>query len=32
MNNDQTAVFQGKEDVQGMINDIQSATAKALKK
>jgi multiple sugar transport system substrate-binding protein len=32
MNNDLTAVFQGKEDVQGMINDIQSATAKALKK
>jgi ABC-type glycerol-3-phosphate transport system substrate-binding protein len=32
MNNDLTAVFQGKKDVQGMINDIQVATAKALKK
>jgi multiple sugar transport system substrate-binding protein len=32
MNNDLTAVFQGKKDVQGMINDIQSATATALKK
>ncbi len=31
MNNDLTAVFQGKKDVQGMINDIQSATTKALK-
>jgi len=32
MNNDLTAVFQGKKDVQGMINDIQAATVKALKK
>jgi len=32
MNNDLTAVFQGKKDVQGMINDVQTATAKALKK
>lgn len=31
MNNDLTAVFDGKLDVQGMINDIQSATVKALK-
>jgi multiple sugar transport system substrate-binding protein len=32
MNNDLTAVFQGKKDVQGMINDVQTATAKALKR
>jgi hypothetical protein len=32
MNNDLTAVFQGKKDVQGMINDVQAATATALKR
>jgi multiple sugar transport system substrate-binding protein len=32
MNNDLTGVFQGKKDVQGMINDVQAATAAALKK
>lgn len=31
MNNDLTAVFKGSKDVQGMINDVQAATAKALK-
>ena len=30
MNNDLGAVFRGDKDVQGMINDVQSATAKAL--
>jgi multiple sugar transport system substrate-binding protein len=32
MNNDLTAVFQGKKDVQGMINDVQAATLTALKR
>jgi multiple sugar transport system substrate-binding protein len=31
MNNDLTAVFQGKLDIQGMINDVQKATASKLK-
>jgi multiple sugar transport system substrate-binding protein len=31
MNNDLTAVFKGSKDIQGMINDVQDATAKALK-
>jgi multiple sugar transport system substrate-binding protein len=31
MNNDLGAVFKGDKDVQGMINDVQAATAKALK-
>jgi multiple sugar transport system substrate-binding protein len=30
MNNDLTAVFKGEKDVQGMINDVQAATATAL--
>jgi multiple sugar transport system substrate-binding protein len=31
MNNDLSAVFKGSKDVQGMINDVQAATAQALK-
>jgi multiple sugar transport system substrate-binding protein len=31
MNNDLGAVFKGDKDIQGMINDVQEATAKALK-
>lgn len=31
MNNDLSAVFKGSKDIQGMINDVQAATAKALK-
>jgi multiple sugar transport system substrate-binding protein len=31
MNNDLSAVFKGSKDVQGMINDVQAATDKALK-